>query len=457
MEKMKISKYSYSVKDEEGNLLLYNFLTGLSSIKKILKKDIMDYEKIIYKIQEKSEDINISQLGKLLLEIGYFVRYDTDENILLEAKQYGTIYSRRLEVVILPTGNCNFGCPYCFENMKPVPKRFMSIEEQNRVIKYVQKQIPKYTGLHVVWFGGEPLLKPEIVVNLSKAFCSICQARCIPYTSEVITNGYFLDEEMFRTLYGLKTYNFMITLDGLKEQHDSLRMTKNNEGSFDIILKHLLYIRNNIQYKFAHIQIRVNMTKKIVGVLDDLIDFLDVNFGSDHRFSFQFVPVSDFGKKGCSGDENDSNAAMLMPLLFKNEVYLSKLRYSREMLDFIDPTKLCIANLKDSLAILPDLSVCKCHVHYDLPENVLGYIDKEGKFICNHQLHQRWFLPDSGIHNLSEKCDKCFYLPCCHVGGKICPVRKVIDKKEDMSCPFDTPGFLSVIEDAIRYLASISS
>ncbi|HVR98040.1 MAG TPA: radical SAM protein, partial [Thermoanaerobaculia bacterium] len=71
---------------------------------------------------------------------------------------------RALELIILPTEKCNFRCTYCYEDfavgrMKPV------------IVESVKELIRRRAGdldtLCLSWFGGEPLLARDIVLDVS--------------------------------------------------------------------------------------------------------------------------------------------------------------------------------------------------------------------------------------------------------------------------------------------------
>jgi uncharacterized protein len=50
----------------------------------------------------------------------------------------------------------------------------MSKNIQDEIIQFVKENIHKYTGLHVAWFGGEPLLATNCINYLSENFIKIC-------------------------------------------------------------------------------------------------------------------------------------------------------------------------------------------------------------------------------------------------------------------------------------------
>ena len=205
---VKMSKYNFFVYDSEENLIVYNFLTGINSLVKIMRSDVKKFKELFMKDKEIPCD-SIGQYTKVmdvLLQLGILVFNDINENILYEAKYYKEIYDNKLSLVILPTGKCNFNCAYCFETEQDFFRKPMSLESQNAIIKFLQKEIHNYKELKVCWFGGEPLLEPQAIKYLSENFMKICQARFIPYSAEIDTNGFGLDGDMFDMLYKLKVY-----------------------------------------------------------------------------------------------------------------------------------------------------------------------------------------------------------------------------------------------------------
>lgn len=207
-KKLRMSKYNYTVFDDDGNLILYNFLTGLNSLTKVIKEDVEKFNQLFLSCEnvEYSSFDECYKVVEQLTETGFLVDANMEESIYCDSFSYEDIFDSELVLTILPTGKCNFKCSYCFESDKSFFRTAMTMEKQNALLKFVQKVIPKHKSLTIGWFGGEPLLEPQIIKYLSENLIRMCNARFLPYSSEITTNGFFLDEKTFDMLYKLKIY-----------------------------------------------------------------------------------------------------------------------------------------------------------------------------------------------------------------------------------------------------------
>ena len=77
----------------------------------------------------------------------------------------------RLSFVISLTEQCNFLCKYCYETHNPM-KLFSDVKQN--IINHIKHNIHNFTALDVTWFGGEPLLSFNDIIDLSQDFMKIC-------------------------------------------------------------------------------------------------------------------------------------------------------------------------------------------------------------------------------------------------------------------------------------------
>ena len=80
-----------------------------------------------------------------------------------------------LEVVVRVTSACNFACPYCFQYRRG---GHMSSEVRDALVEFTERRLAsgRYDHLGIEWFGGEPLLAPDLIDELSARFMAPCQA-----------------------------------------------------------------------------------------------------------------------------------------------------------------------------------------------------------------------------------------------------------------------------------------
>jgi uncharacterized protein len=65
---------------------------------------------------------------------------------------------------LLPTEDCNFRCTYCYEDFAIGRMSRATIEA---VKKLIESRVPKLRALTIGWFGGEPLIAKDIVMEIS--------------------------------------------------------------------------------------------------------------------------------------------------------------------------------------------------------------------------------------------------------------------------------------------------
>ena len=132
---------------------------------------------------------------------------------------YRTIFSRSgVGLVIMPTYDCNFRCPYCFERHRLCKgQEWLSQNMAPEMIDTIFQAFKDYRerGYKIgncTLYGGEPLLASNI-----ETVRTICQ-HCKELGMEIgaITNGYDL-ESFLDLMDEFKFNNLQITVDGVDE------------------------------------------------------------------------------------------------------------------------------------------------------------------------------------------------------------------------------------------------
>lgn len=425
-ELLKVSQFNYFTTDKDGNLMICNMAKGYKSLSKVLREDIEKFNEIMNNKNLVYDD-TVQAIVDLCNE-GFLVPQSCDEILIADSMYYDAAMVDKLTLIVMPTEKCNFRCKYCYESYE---KGKMSKADQISLLKYIQRKIAVHKNLRISWFGGEPLEAYDVIENLMENIKNMCEKNKVMYTSDMTTNAYSLNPETFDRLYNFKVYNYQITLDGLKEQHDKQRILEDGGGTFDRIVENLIYIKNNhAKYKLAYITIRVNVTREILNNFEEFIKFYKDNFGNDNRFGLAFTPARDMG--------GDVVKSIQDKFIECDELYdkINELGlYEDPALTFPDVTRvftptaaLCYGSQKNSFVIGSDLKMYKCTVRFDMDENAIGKIHSNGDAVINDHLHTQWYMKRIP----KEMCKTCFLLACCHGGG--CPYRRNFACDAGKSC-----------------------
>ena len=180
--------------------------------------------------------------------------------------------------------DCNFRCPYCFENDisshgKGWSKQVFTKEMVDRAYQAMCEIQPNKAmhGKSITLYGGEPLLatNKEIVRYI------VDEGLKRGYIFSAITNGY--DLHHFTDLLGPKKIRrLQITLDGEEENHNRKRPHYRAGDSFDVIMKNVaLALSLDVQ-----ISMRINTDYDNVDILPALFDlFKNRGFTDYPKFS----------------------------------------------------------------------------------------------------------------------------------------------------------------------------
>ena len=145
-----------------------------------------------------------------------------------------------VNLTICPTMECNFRCPYCYVSEGKV-EGIMSSGVQDDILALAERMVDasRAKTLAVRWYGGEPLLAPSVIENLSTRLMKLAESRGIGYKAWMFTNGYLLTQDIADMLGRCKVEKVYITLDGIGSVHDRTRPLAGGGSSFDRILRNL--------------------------------------------------------------------------------------------------------------------------------------------------------------------------------------------------------------------------
>lgn len=361
-----------------------------------------------------TETVSCKEYNDKLLSDGFIVPENVDEDNLNYLVNFDSVANKELKLIIMTTYRCNFRCTYCYQDFDPIDMEEKTIE---RIIKYVKKEIHKYSGLNVGWYGGEPLLNASLITTLSKQLIEICHAVNRKYTATITTNGYLLDEHMFKQMLKNHITFYQITIDGLEETHDECRRLTNGGGTFKKIVDNLRDISLNKSSAFT-IKIRSNIRKNNLKSFDDYIKFLYKNFNNDRRFTFWFTAVSDYGGSSIANlDDKDLlySCDEVYDLMISSKYYLNYSPYYYYL-----TSRSCIASMRNCFIISPDNFLLKCTVDLHDENNKIGYLNEMGEAIIDNYKFAKWIHYKRDPFSQCVKCEntnKCNNNACAKINN----------------------------------------
>lgn len=158
---MKISMYTFLF-EIDSKFYAYNTLSNaLIEIAEDTYKILLVNKNRHTPLQEK--DLGCDELYQTLKENHMITENDRDEFLLYKSIILAGRSINILNLTIAPTMDCNYSCSYCFENCKR--NIYMTEKVISSIIKFIE-QYENIKNIHVVWFGGEPLLGIKQIESL---------------------------------------------------------------------------------------------------------------------------------------------------------------------------------------------------------------------------------------------------------------------------------------------------
>lgn len=408
------SKFNLSCEDLNKDLLISNLLYGKhiripEAYKDNTRKILMSSS-----IEDSGNNDIITALkeNKILIEASI----DEDKIFELEKQEYLIRQSETLYLMIIPTQLCNFKCIYCWQENR---KGHMTTETVESVKKFIDKQAAKCKKMVIEWFGGEPMLEYDIMIEVMKKVDAVSKKYHIPYVSIITTNGSLLNATRLLELLKYRVFSYQITLDGIRETHNVTRPHKDpNLSSFDLILDNLKQIRDNVKQRFFEIIIRVNLSTCVEQHLDEFLEMYNKEFGSDSRFTLNFERVED---KGGSRIANNSDLIIDDYERVENDVgkAIQTQNHMHKFGNFRLGMYSCKVIEKNSYNINFNGDIFMCEMALDNDKlsdiNVIGHIDDNGEVQIDKEKLAWWRIPYS-----DNNCSHCNLGPICF--GGVCPL-----------------------------------
>lgn len=235
---------------------------------------------------------------------------DASRLSLAEARAHQGAGSRTL-VTLLPTLACNLACTYCIQKDTPEAEP-MGDETEAATVAFVLGRVDaaRSPRLTVLYIGGEPLARKDVLRRTARAFAEGMRARGGTFDWELTTNGVGLRPELVRELLACGPGAIKVTLDGHRETHDAARVRRNGRGTFDEIFDNLVAVAAAC----PEVELRVggNFREGQEASYERLLDALERAGLRGRLASVRFKPVID--TRSCASCDGGAQADELVQL-----------------------------------------------------------------------------------------------------------------------------------------------
>ena len=224
----------------DGNYVLFNSILNNPLV---LNQQCIEFINRTQYINVDSQAFSEEESGLIeaLKESFIFLKEDTDEKTICDIANNDWLkkFTKGQTIKFLDlrvSEKCNFGCTHCISG-KAKKNSIMSLETAIEIVDYVigflRNAQPEFSKLDVHYGSAEPLLNFSVIKALQDHFKR--KYSDIDKVVSINTNLSILSEKMaeFFINEGILIY---VSLDGLKEANDSIRVLKNGKGTFDLIM-----------------------------------------------------------------------------------------------------------------------------------------------------------------------------------------------------------------------------
>ncbi len=331
-----------------------------------------------------------------------------------------------LSYTLAPSADCQLGCDYCGQEHR---KTSMSEEQAEKLVAHVRGKLENddYKALSITWYGAEPLMGYTALQFISTKFLELADEFGIQYFADMITNGLSLKPNVFNNLVkNHKVRFYQITIDGVKETHDNSRMTKQNNPTFDLIMRNIEANVNEPVYREEDCTflIRINVHKKNWQEVDTLLDLVHEK-GLHKDIMFDFAPIHDWGTNGAHDSIGiDINKFADLEIGWMLKMKKMGFKESEALPDRSYGT--CMVTHPEAEMIDADGEISYCwEVPYtptleNNPDLIIGNLSNEKVYREGREnAPMRQWYSDIADGTYTGECKTCAFLPTCGGG---CPI-----------------------------------
>lgn len=199
---------------------------------------------------------------------------DIYENKIIDFKKRKTVVKA---LCLHIAHDCNLACKYCFaeEGEYKGRRELMSLEVGKKAIDFLIENSGNRRNLEIDFFGGEPLMNWDVVKEIVSYGREQEKLYNKNFRFTLTTNGVLLDQDIM-DFANKEMSNVVLSVDGRKEIHDLMRPTRNQKGSYDLVMpkfKDFADQRNQMNY-----YVRGTFTRNNLDFAKDVLHLADMGF-----------------------------------------------------------------------------------------------------------------------------------------------------------------------------------
>ena len=284
----KLSKYNYILAPNSETSIMFSGVTKKFFL--LTRENISHYAKLLNTFQGlESISAKYMPFFMKMVNAGFVVEENVDELELIRKEEKKYIEAREYQSIIIPTYDCNYSCWYCTQkhqqtvfgdlSVKKIVKHIVSYIEQNNILAY-----------RLCWFGGEPLMQKDRVLEISNNLYHYCLQNDIAFNGQITTNGALLDEKLIRQLSSVKIDSYQITIDGCREKHNKTKNKNDSSSSFDLILNNIRMLLELNKSSVVVLRYNYNAEKlKDLGMVEQINEIIPYQLRSRIFVDFQKI------------------------------------------------------------------------------------------------------------------------------------------------------------------------
>lgn len=394
---MKESRYNvYLLDEKEDRGIVFN----------TMRRSIVHIDKEVYTLVKENRIDEIDDNVLEVLKKGKIVVDDNMNELHMLKVMFNRVKFNAVSAgfTIIPTHACNLACKYCYQGHGDVLGNTMNEETVKRAVEFIKKGSMGRRSVGINFYGGEPLLFPDIVFKVLKEIKEFADENDIQFSTTFTTNGTLFTEEILEKLKDY-TYEVQITLCGPKEIHDTIRVDKKGNGTYE----RLMDVISLFKSYGTNFHIRVDVDQDNYYTIQSLLEDL-----KERGYQGLYIGFCPIGKDICYTEmERDTKEVDVVSLTRLSEM-------AHEMGFMTNPIYIqnfvegCSAIMDNFMAIDPKGDVYKCIAAPNYTEHRLGTLDENGDLTdMNFEAYCKWALRDP---LQIEECVECKFAPIC-AGG----------------------------------------